>query len=64
MEDMHAWEERMEKPCVIPWENQDLAQTEPHCPGVSPYTPPQGAEFLDNLLTQVSVTVPANRCTG
>lgn len=65
MENIHAGEESMEKPCVIPWENQDLAQTQSLIvPGVSPYTLPQDAEFLDNLLTWVSVTVLASWCAG
>lgn len=33
-------------------------------PEVSPYTLPRGAEFLDDLLNWVSITVPANWCTG
>lgn len=33
-------------------------------PGVSPYTLPQGEEFLDSLLTQVNFAIPANWCSG
>ena len=60
---------------MIPWETRTWHRprvSEPchfqpdscKVPGVSPYILPQGAGFLDSLLTQGGFSAPANWCTG